>query len=87
MEESNVPPVTKVTIYDAVHQFGARAWRGNSEEKRQGYIRMLVPPYDLITGNISWTDYRKTLRADHAPEAPLPTNVAFCALGDSRVIL
>ncbi len=87
MVESEVSVATRFTIYNAVRFFGERAWDGNTSEKSKGYIRMLLPPFDVITGNAMWTSYRERLRQQHAPEAAKPTDLTFCSLGDNREIL
>jgi hypothetical protein len=86
MEESDVSPATRATVYTAVRDFGGAAWRGNADERRQGYIRILVPPFDVIAGNTTWSSYREKLRREHAPESPGPADAAFCHLGDSHNI-
>lgn len=87
MSESDVSAGTRYTIYTAVRStFGQRAWDGDAREKRNGYVHVLIPPYDVVQGNTAWSDYRERLHAQQVQEPAGPTDTRFCVEGDRTVV-
>src|SRR5262245_47763532 len=73
MAESNVKPVERDIIWQAVRKFGGAAWDGNASAKAAGRPR-IIPPSDLsIPPLVTWPEYQAQLMAKGVRPQPTPT--------------
>ncbi len=61
MEEDNVGPATRETIYRAVRVGGQSAWRRDAEERQRGEPRVIPDLYLPVPSGVDWELYRRTL--------------------------
>ena len=86
MKESGVDIATRATIYEGVRLGGDSAWQGNAAEKASGLPRV-VPVADLEFGPlVLWRDYRQTLAQRGVSDPLLPSQPAYCAVGDGTEV-
>lgn len=84
MKESVVSGFNEGAIYDAVHVFGASAWKADANDRAHGFLRALPlnrrePP----DPNMSWPVYQKQLMAEGVKDEPVSDDGSYCHYGDS----
>ena len=79
MAESNVKPVERDIMWQAVRRFGESAWAGNAAAKAAGKPR-IVPPGDMnIPALVTWPEYQAQLMAKGVRPTPTPaTPPSYC---------
>ncbi len=86
---------TAHVIHWAVRHFGGSAYQANKDDRENGLVRTVRPPYDAVPALGTWSSYRSRLRSLGVKEPVWPADSlvlgkdfkkvdsAFCAIGDS----
>ena len=83
MKESEVPLWKRAVVYEGVHKFGQSSWNENEKERATGLPRIIPSEYRGFPSNVSWDQYRLTLKDKGVPLDPPLGPQPYCALGDS----
>jgi hypothetical protein len=79
MIESQVAPLPRTIIYDAVRNGGEGAWTINAAEKTAGKPRVVPPAFRSIPALMTWAVYRNQLIAAGIRPDPTPaTPPSYC---------
>jgi hypothetical protein len=86
MKESSVSWWKRSAIYEGVRKGGENAWKSNEADRLDRLPRIIPAGYRDFAGDVSWDQYRLTLR-DHSVGMDVPPGKAsYCAAGDSTSV-
>jgi hypothetical protein len=83
MAESNVKPVERDIMWQAVRRFGQSAWNDNAAAKQAGKPRIVPAANMSIPALVTWADYQAQLMMQGVGPAPPPPTPTYCPTGTS----